>query len=186
MKLHLGSGKRHIPGWIHVDVIPGEHVDICHSIDRLPMIASDSVEVIYACHVLEHFLRTDVVAVLKEWHRVLIPGGVLRVPVPDFEAIAKLYLGSHDCTDAKVHKGDLSYTIGPLIGGQDGLYDFHYNIFDYVSLTAYLKAAGFSNIRKYDWRETEHAFLDDFSQSYCPHLAKANGMLISLNVEGIK
>jgi hypothetical protein len=42
---------------------------------------------------------------------------------------------------------------------------------------------GAKNTRKYDWRKTEHAAIDDFSQCYYPHMDKENGRLMSLNVE---
>ena len=176
MKLHLGCGKRHIDGWTHVDVVPMDHIDICHDVSNLPMIADGSVSVVYACHVLEHFMRKDVPRVLAEWWRVLAQGGVLRCPVPDFAAMAELY---------RV-KGDLPYIIGPIIGGQTGLYDFHYNLFDYEQLRVVLVRAGFGHVRRYDWRDTEHAGLDDYSQSYYPHMDKDGGRLISLNVEAVK
>ncbi|GHV06377.1 hypothetical protein AGMMS50229_11080 [Campylobacterota bacterium] len=43
--------------------------------------------------------------------------------------------------------------------------------------------AGFTNIRRYDWRETEHSGIDDYSQAYIPHMDRENGTLVSLNVE---
>ena len=49
-----------------------------------------------------------------------------------------------------------------------------------------LIAAGFKDVRRYDWRQTEHKDYDDFSQAYIPHMDKENGLLISLNVEATK
>jgi hypothetical protein len=49
-----------------------------------------------------------------------------------------------------------------------------------------LESAGFTDVRRYDWRETEHAHIDDYSQAYIPHMDKENGILISLNVECAK
>ena len=46
-----------------------------------------------------------------------------------------------------------------------------------------LELNGFSNIKKYDWRKTEHASFDDHSQAYLPHMDKENGTLRSLNIE---
>ena len=45
---------------------------------------------------------------------------------------------------------------------------------------------GFSEVRPWGWRTTEHADLDDYSQAYLPHLHKENGMLVSLNLEAVK
>lgn len=176
MKLHLGCGKRHIPGYIHIDAVDYPHIDHVATIDNLSFIADNSVEAIYTCHVLEHFKRRDVVRVLREWHRVLKPGGILRTSVPDFSALVEIYQRT----------GDLSLVIGPLFGRQDYLYNIHYNVFDFASLRHDLEAAGYTRVAHYDWRETEHAAIDDYSQAYYPHMDKEHGLLISLNVTAVK
>jgi predicted SAM-dependent methyltransferase len=176
MKLHLGCGKRHIPGFFHIDAVEYPHVDHVATIDNLGFIADDSVDLIYTCHVLEHFRRKDVGRVLREWARVLKPGGTLRVSVPDFARLCEVYQRT----------GDLNLVIGPIFGRQDYLYNIHYNVFDERSLGALLLDSGYKDVRRYDWRATEHAAIDDFSQAYIPHLDREHGTLISLNVEATK
>lgn len=176
MKLHLGCGKRFIPGYVHVDVVDYPHITLQHEVDSLPMIQDGAADVIYACHVLEHFHRRDTRRVLDEWHRILRPGGVLRVAVPDFKALAALY----------EHDGNLADVIGPILGRQDYLYNIHRNLFDFPTLEHALRAANFDGVRHYDWRATEHADVDDYSQSYFPHMDKEHGVLLSLNVEAVK
>jgi len=178
-KLHLGCGNKFIPGFIHVDVVKFEHVDIITNIDNLFMVEDDSVDLIYACHVLEHFNRLKIKNVLLEWRRVLKPGGILRLAVPDFEKCGKLY------TEGKVTLNEIH---GLIMGGQTYLYNFHYTIFDFETLRNDLIEVGFKseNICKWNWRNTEHAHIDDFSQAYLPHMDKENGILMSLNVEAKK
>ncbi len=176
MKLHLGCGKRHIPGFVHIDAIDYPHIDHVASIDNLSFIPDDSIELIYNCHVLEHFKRRDVDRVLREWFRVLKPGGVLRISVPDFAKLCEVYLKERN----------IDRVIGALFGRQDYLYNIHYNVFDFDSLSKSLQNAGFGNVSRYDWRDTEHADIDDYSQAYIPHMDKENGLLISLNVECAK
>ena len=176
MKLHLGCGNKFIPGFFHIDGFDAPHIDHVCSIENLSFIEDDSVELIYSSHVLEHFKRARLPEVLKEWHRVLMPGGLIRIAVPDFESIVNVY---------NKYK-DLSLIIGPLYGGQNYLYNIHYNTFDFESMKKYLEDCGFSEIKKYDWRLTEHSEIDDFSQSYIPHMDKENGILISLNLEAKK
>ncbi len=176
MKLHLGCGKRFIPGFFHIDGIDGPHIDHVCSIDDLSFIEDNSIDLIYACHVAEHFKRARLPDVLKEWYRVLKKEGKLRLAVPDFEAIIKVY---------NKYK-DLDLVIGPLYGGQNYLYNIHYNTFDFDSLNGYLERAGFNQVNRYDYRETEHSSIDDFSQAFIPHMDKENGILISLNVEAVK
>ena len=176
MKLHLGCGKRFIPGFVHIDAVEYPHVDHVATIDNLGFIGSDTVDLIYTCHVLEHFRRKDVARVLREWLRVLKPGGVMRISVPDFARLCDVY---------QKHK-DINLVIGPIFGRQDYLYNIHYNVFDEQSLGALLIECGYERPQRYDWRNTEHADIDDYSQAYVPHMDKENGVLISLNVEARK
>lgn len=173
MKLHLGCGKRYIKGFVHIDILDYPHIDHISSIDNLSFLADNSVDLIYNCHVLEHFKINDVARVVKEWNRVLKPEGLLRSSVPDFKKICRVYTNTEN----------LDLVKGPVFGRQDYLYNIHYNIFDKKSLTTLLEANNFYNIREYDWRETEHAEVDDYSQAYIPHMDKENGTLISLNLE---
>lgn len=178
MKLHLGCGKKYIPGFFHVDIISYPHVDHVGPVDELPF-AEGSCRLIYACHVLEHFGRHEVFEVLCEWHRVLGPGGQLRLAVPNFAAVAKLY-----------HEGLLADGIeavmGLMVGGQRDQWDHHKTIFDEVLLTRLCIDAGFDHVRWWDWRTTEHADVDDYSQAYLPHLDKERGHLMSLNLEATR
>ncbi len=58
-KLHLGCGEKFLPGYVHVDARKFPHVDyVTDKLDNLNMFADNSVEEIYACHVLEHFPRS--------------------------------------------------------------------------------------------------------------------------------
>lgn len=176
MKLHLGCGKRYISGFVHVDAIRYEHVDYIMNVDNLSLFQDESVDLIYTCHVLEHFHRAKTRKVLAEWCRVLKVGGVLRLSVPDFEAACELYM----------EKKELSLVIGLIMGRQNYLYNVHYNMFDFATLKEDLEATGFGKVTRYDWRTTGHADVDDYSQAYYPHLERETGRLMSLNVEATK
>jgi SAM-dependent methyltransferase len=176
MKLHLGSAEKKIEGYINVDVrdLPG--VDIVEDITILSSIEHESADVIYVSHVLEHVTRPTYMDVLKRWHKILKPGGILRIAVPDFEAVVEHYVE---------HK-DLTLLRGFLYGGQTYKENFHYCAWDFEQLSSDLKEVGFKEVARYDWRETEHSHVDDFSQCYLPHMDKENGKLMSLNIEAIK
>ncbi len=181
-KIHLGCGIRYFPGFVHVDLSDYPHIDHHHAIDKLPMFSDDSADLIYSSHALEYFDRTEVCAVLAEWRRVLKRGGHLRVGVPDFEALIKVYQ----------NHGGLDRIIGPLYGRMeittpDGpMMLYHKTVYDFASLKTVLEECGFGEVRRYDWRKTEHADQDDFTQAYVPHMDKEAGLLISLNVEATK
>jgi predicted SAM-dependent methyltransferase len=176
VKLHIGCGARYIPGFIHIDARKLPHVDHVATADKLDMFQANSVDLIYACHILDHLGRNELDVVLTEWYRVLMPGGILRVAVSDFEKLVEVYLKTRD----------LKLLLGPLLGRQDYPENTHYMIFDYRYLSEVLTAAGFKNIRRYDWRQTVHKDYDDLSQAYIPHMDKEHGTLISLNVEAEK
>ena len=171
MKLHLGCGSRTIPGYLQVDVRKLPNVDIVSSIDKLSFAPDSSVDVIYCCHVLEHVSRMDVQKVFKEWRRLLKSGGLLRISVPDFEAIVAIYLKT----------GDMADIIGKLHGKQDYDYNFHYISFDFKFLSRNLAEVGFTNVRRYDCKLTEHGHIDDYSHAVFTH--KDQEIPISLNIE---
>lgn len=197
IKLHLGCGWRDFgEDWIHID--GGEYPHLhSHDITKLPF-QNESVDLIYASHVFEYFDREEGLEVLKEWFRVLKKGGILRLAVPDFEEIAKLYSQG---------KFSLKNFLGPLYGkmkmGVKGLNEennptiYHKTVYDFDDLKELLGSVGFKNIQKYDWKVTSpHDKFDDHSQSYLPSenfiptfekpFDKENGYLISLNLEAEK
>ncbi|OGG29799.1 methyltransferase [Candidatus Gottesmanbacteria bacterium RIFCSPLOWO2_01_FULL_46_21] len=181
MKLHLGCGKRYIPGFVHVDLGKFPHIDYQHDIASLPMFKKNCVDLIYSSHGIEYFDRDEVPRILKEWHRVLAKGGILRLAMPDFEALVRVYKKYND----------LELIIGPLYGrwkvpGRKKMVIYHKAVYNFTSLKTLLESCGFKQVRRYDWRKTIHKNYDDFSQSYIPHMDKDTGILISLNVEARK
>ena len=179
IKINMGCGWRNFGSdWVHIDSGNYNHLDYS-SITDLSQFENNSVSLIYASHVVEYFDRSEVIPLLGEWYRVLKKDGILRVAVPNFEVLTKLYYEKSIT---------LSNTLGPLYGkmsmGDKTIY--HKTTYDYESLKNVLEDNNFLNIRKYDWRETEHASFDDHSQAYIPHMDKENGVLVSLNVECVK
>ena len=182
LKLHLGCGEKLIPGFVHIDRNHFDHVDYVKDIADLPMLSEHSVDLIYACHVLEYFHRDEAKDVLAEWYRVLKKGGLLRLAVPDFESIVKVYLKYSDLD----HRGILGPLYGKWPNNNDQSMFYHHTVYDFNLLHWVLEEANFNNISRYNWQDTEHANIDDYSQSYIPHMDKENGTLISLNVEAYK
>lgn len=176
IKLHLGCFHKKIYGFINVDIRPDVKPDVVDDCFELKNFEKNSVDLIYSSHMLEHASRVDSDKALKRWYEVLKPGGVLRISVPDLEKVFAHYM---------FYK-DLRYLQNFLYGSQKHNFDFHYNGWDEKTLTEDLVKTGFKNVKKYDWKSTEHFFVDDYSQAYFPHLDKTKGMLMSLNMEGEK
>ena len=174
----MGCGWRNFGSdWVHIDGGDYEHLDY-NSITKLEF-NDNSVDLIYASHVLEYFDRTEAANLLREWRRVLKDGGIVRLAVPNFSILSLLYIAG----DMK-----LGNVLGPLYGrmsmGENTIY--HKTVYDLQDLTLFLTQQGFRDIKEYNWRETEHAQFDDHSQAYFPHMDKENGILVSLNVEAKK
>jgi glycosyltransferase involved in cell wall biosynthesis/SAM-dependent methyltransferase len=101
--LDIGCGSRKTHPWLTgVDLMaPGSigekasvkglvcAADIQASGDDLSMYADESVDLIVARHNLEHYL--DPVKTLLEWRRVLRPGGIVGVVLPDDEAFDTIH-----------------------------------------------------------------------------------------------
>lgn len=176
MKLHLGCFNKKIHGFINVDIREDVSPDAVDDVFTLYTFPDNYAELIYACHVLEHASREDAKMALKNWYRVLKPNGILRIAVPDMAKHFAHYF----------YYGNLDILNSALWGSQRHEYDFHYHGWDEKTIKRDLEAAGFIYKGRYDWRKTEHHYIDDYSQAYQPHMDKENGMLMSLNVEAIK
>lgn len=182
MKIHLGCWHRYIPGFVHVDLCDMPHIDHNSCISSLPMFEDNVADLIYSSHNFEYFSRDDAPEVLKEWLRVLKPGGILRIAVPDFDKLLQVYEESKS----------IDRMLGPLYGHMKVQTDtgveeiFHKTVYNKDCLTQLLLDSGFSSVEPYDWRETIHKDYDDHSQAYYPHMDKENGILISLNLEATK
>ena len=179
LKLHLGSGVKKIAGWVNIDVDQSVNPDVVDNIFLLESVADNSADECYCSHALEHILRPDVPVALKRWFDILKPGGLLRVAVPDIEAAMRWYNQTFRLEDIR----------GLLWGGQKNRYDFHCLGWDERTLTSDLTNAGFIDVKRYDFRETEHFYIDDYSSAHLPanqyktRKGKWEGMSVSLNME---
>lgn len=177
IKINLGCGDRPMPGFINVDsrnILGIEYPNT--KVEDLSCFADGYADYIYAACVLEHLPRTLTFPALVEWNRVLKTGGMLRLAVPDWDAIAEYY------DETK----DLENLLNLIFGAEVHSGDRHYRVFTFASLRAILTEAGFKRIAQYDWRKIEHAEFDDYSRAYLPHMDFEHGKLMCLNIECIK
>ena len=139
---NFGS-ERPVKEWEVFDLIAGPHVDHVGNPQSLKRFEDNTFEEIYASHVLEHIsYRKPLMDCLKEWRRVLKPGGVLHVAVPDMWALCQLFLRD-DLSDE-----ERLFVMRLLFGGQVTSADVHLVGLWERMLEIYLAAAGFVDIER--------------------------------------
>jgi predicted SAM-dependent methyltransferase len=142
IKLHIG-GKERREGWTVLDIMPAPHVDIVGTCADLSILGDASCAEIYASHVLEHLAYDgEVQRALRGFHRVLVPGGRLRVSVPDMEALCRLFLLPNMDFQHRYQ------VMRSLFGGRTTPYDVHYTGMFYEYLGAMMHGAGFRDIER--------------------------------------
>ena len=150
-KLNLGCGKLPIDGYRNIDISNGENAY------PLSYIENESCDEIRASHILEHFSKGQLKAVLVDWISKLKTGGVLKIAVPDFKKITEEYI-----------KAPSAMIAAYVMGSQLDEYDYHKSIFDEFSLRELLESLGISEIKT--WQD---------GKDTCQ-------LPISLNLQGIK
>lgn len=175
VNLHLGCGDINHPQFINVDGLPAPHIHYVRNIDDLSFLPETTVDLIYACHCLEHFSHSKVYFILAEWFRVLKPNGTLRLSVPDFDLLLDIYQDNNNDTNAIVN---------PLMGGQNYKYNFHMAIFNQSSLTKLLVKVGFKQVTEWEPGTDTLTTFDDFSDRKI--LVNGKYYPVSLNLEAIK
>ncbi len=140
---------------------------------RKPLPLPDGVaSAVYGSHVLEHLYLDEGERLLQECHRVLRPGGILRLVVPDLRAVVEEYLGERPFADSEENVAELSAAdrMNERLRFRDrhppsgnvayrtysALKDFHSHkwMYDAESLTARFEAAGFTDVRELGYLES--------------------------------
>lgn len=92
--LNVGCGTRFHKDWTNIDMVStAEGVIAVNLLKGIPF-DTDTFDLVYHSHVLEHFTREDGAHFVSECVRVLKPGGVLRISTPDLENIAREYIAN--------------------------------------------------------------------------------------------
>jgi hypothetical protein len=137
LRLNIGCGHMPHQEYVNVDSreLPG--VDLVADATALP-IDSGTVDEIFASHLVEHFpLRYLKDVLLPYWYVMLVPGGILRLILPDAEGMLKAHA-----------EGEMSFDDLALVmfGKQDYDGDFHFAMFTPDSIKQLLECVGFASV----------------------------------------
>jgi len=150
--LNVGCGPNAFPEFINLDYWWTPIVDICWDITKKPYpLASESLEGIYSEHCLEHIGYEDMRKNLREFYRMLKPGGVLRIVTPDGEIYMDIY-HKRKTGGKELMPYEEGY-ITPM-ARINGLFRNHGHKFihDFDTLKTLLEEAGFKSVRKCSYR----------------------------------
>jgi predicted SAM-dependent methyltransferase len=170
LQLHLG-GWEVKEGWTIVNVEDRPGVDVRSTITDLSMFPDGSAVEVYASHVYEHLgYQEELPKAFAEAKRVLMPGGRLRIAVPDLEVLCGLFLNLRHDVNSQF------FVQRMIMGGQIEPFDFHKTGFSMNILVALLKVHGFKDFRRVE----DFNLFDDTSK------LKFQGTPISLNLQCIR
>jgi predicted SAM-dependent methyltransferase len=140
-KLNIGCGTVKIDGYINVD-LHNPDADMIADAHALPY-GKNTVDEIYSSHLLEHFAGSqqnmEVLVVLKEWCRVLKPGGKIKVEVPNLEWCVRNWL-------EKPEAERWQFALDTIYGMETHPGEYHKTGFSVAHLHCYLHRAGFIDI----------------------------------------
>lgn len=154
-RLHIGCGKRQIPGWLNSDYFPSDpHIAHLDATRAYPL-PDNSLRYIYTEHMIEHVPYEKGVSMLRECYRTLMPGGRIRLATPDLKFLHDLY--RTDKTDLQT--AYIKWATDNHIEGRTEYVDTfvinnyvrdwgHLFIYDFAVLKGALEKTGFKDIEK--------------------------------------
>jgi predicted SAM-dependent methyltransferase len=165
-RVHLGAGDHRLRGWINVDVVRGAADVLADLTAPLPF-RDGSIDLLHSEDLLEHLDYESGKRLLAECHRVLRPGGVLRVLTPDLRALVERVYLQRETTHLAWCDEQLSAR-GPseALNMHLRMNGEHRFVYDEEHLSQTLRAIGFRVRRvRYNWspvRELRYLDLRDF------------------------
>jgi MoaA/NifB/PqqE/SkfB family radical SAM enzyme/predicted SAM-dependent methyltransferase len=168
-KINLCSGPSPVEGFINIDISKNADIVLDLEHDLLPF-PDNSVEGVICISAINYFSYKRGAEIIKDVHRVLIPGGVARFATQDLKVLAEKYLAQdHDFFFQKLRDGRDRFP-GRTYGDKfneffTGFYsgDKHCKyVYDFESLSVHFQSAGFDAIEQRAFRQSRIAGAEKF------------------------
>lgn len=158
--LEIGPGNNPHKGYELLDIredLPG--IDWVHDFNEDLPFEENTFDEILSSHSIEHVSWREVIDTLRDWARVIRPGGKARIYTPDFEYLCKKYAaGESDSNIEYVYPlyaeqelggyNPATWAIIKMFAGQEYDANFHYGVYDFATLSRFLKLAGFAEVHR--------------------------------------
>jgi predicted SAM-dependent methyltransferase len=147
LKLHLGCGTVRLDGWVNVD-LETPQADLTLDVTRGLPIRDGAARLIYHEHLMEHITVEEGARCLRDWHRLLEPGGILRIATPDLAYVVERYLGDwKDQAWLQLPEYAFIRTPAEMLNTSMRWWGHEY-LYDEPELTRRMKEAGFTVVRR--------------------------------------
>ena len=160
--MQIGAGPKRLDGWLNSDLIAG---DIYLDLGRPLPFEDGSLAYVFGEHVIGSLSEADGADLMRELHRVLRPGGVVRLTTPDLAKLIALYRDENPIVGRDAYIRYLGEQTGKagrrpaqMLNDLMRLWGIRYT-YDAEDLDAKLRDAGFCDVRRVAPGESEHAAL---------------------------
>ena len=149
-RLHLACGDNPLDGWANIDLDSKGAVIGWNLTDGLP-VRSETIELIFSEHFIEHVTLRQAAALLAECHRILRPDGILRLTTPSLEKVVDEYLSGR--TQEWCDVGWSPATPCQMVNGAFRLWG-HQFVYDADELHRILHRTGYRSVSQVEWHES--------------------------------
>ena len=179
--LHIGAGPKTLDGWLNSDLISGDiHLDL----ERTLPLPDASIAYAFGEHVIGSLSEQATMRLLSELHRVLRPGGVLRLTTPDLEKLIAIYRDENPVVARDDYTRYLDEETGKphatrcqLFNDLVRLWGIRYT-YDEEDLSRRLRETGFADIERVEPSESLHPALRGLERHGEPWVNQAEALCL--------
>jgi predicted SAM-dependent methyltransferase len=157
-KVNLGAGASRMKGWVNADANPLRRPHVWMDARNRWPFKPDSLAGVATSHFLEHLFDDELGSVLANVRRILRPGGFFRISVPSLEKAVEEYLArGRDGAPALEERGEKFHLVCHWYGA-------HHQIFDFARLSKLVRLAGFVDIKKQDFPQSNFCTREEVAE----------------------